>query len=70
MVAMPEDAPLTIPVPVIDATLVVLLLHVPPAEVSLSAEVAPAHILAAPTIKDGSGFIVTTAAILQPLVKV
>jgi hypothetical protein len=45
---------------------VVLLLHVPPAGVLLSAAVLPVHIAAMPLIAAGTGLMVTVIAASEP----
>ena len=67
IVLMPADRPVTIPVSEpMEATVVLLLLHVPPAEVSLSATVAPIHTTVGPRITVGSGLTVTTLVTEHP----
>ena len=63
----PCDMPDTVPVaaPIV-ASVVLLLLQVPPAVASLSVAVSPAQIAAMPLIAAGSGFIVTTVVEIQP----
>jgi hypothetical protein len=51
------------------ATDVLLLVQYPPAVVSLSAVVAPMHVLAIPAITDADGKTVIAKAELQPVAK-
>jgi hypothetical protein len=68
MVAVPVAAPVTIPkIGSIVATAVLLLVHSPPAIVSLSAVVAPMHVLSIPAMAEGDDKTVITADVLQPV---
>src|SRR4051812_40034531 len=62
--ATPDTKPVII---VVEATDVLLLLHVPLVVASLSVVIEPRHTVAAPVIIAGIGFTVTTAALRQPL---
>ena len=66
MVAGPDETPPIRPVASIDAIVVADELHVPPAVLSLSMEVIPAHMDVMPVIAEGSAFTVTTALLVQP----
>ena len=55
---VPALIPLTLPEPS-TAALALLLLHVPPAVISLKAVTDPTHTTAVPVIADGNEFIVT-----------
>ena len=75
MVAVPADTPVTMPVVPTVATVVAVLLQVPPVVASLNPVVAPAQTVAVPVMvpADGNGLTVTTlvaAAVPQPLVTV
>jgi hypothetical protein len=60
MVAVPPEMPVTIPEPLpIVATVVVLLLHVPPDVLLLNDVVNPTHKDVIPVIVAGSGLTVT-----------
>jgi hypothetical protein len=66
MVVVPAKTPDTTPVPETTvATLVVLLLHVPP-PASLSEVVEPTQTEGVPLIADGNGLTVTTRVAVQP----
>jgi hypothetical protein len=65
IVATPALTPPTIPVAPTDATAVLLLLHVPPAEGFVNAVVAPVHTLLLPLITPGAAFTVTTVVALH-----
>lgn len=68
ILVVPVTRPLTTPVvPSMVATVVLLLLHVPPAVVSVSVVVPPTHTPDAPVIAPGVGLTVTTAVRRQPL---
>lgn len=54
------------PADVMVATVVLLLLQVPPVVASVSAEVAPTHIVVAPLIGDGAGLMVSVLLTVQP----
>jgi hypothetical protein len=62
IVAVPVPAPVTIP-PTTVATVVIVLLHVPPPVASVSAVVAPWHTVAVPVIVAGSAPTVTTVVV-------
>jgi hypothetical protein len=68
MVEVPDDTPYTIPelVPTV-ATLVVLLLHMPPPVVLLSVVLLPTHTVDEPVIAAGSGLTVTTSVAKHPV---
>ena len=67
---MPADTPVTTPVPgTTVATVVVLLLHVPP-PTSLKVVVDPTHTDTVPVIEDGNGLTVTTVVAKQPVLNV
>ena len=70
MVEVPDVTPETIPelVPIV-ATLVLLLIHVPP-PVLERVVVEPAQTVAVPVIADGNGFTVTTVVVIQPVASV
>ena len=70
MVVVPDVTPETIPelVPIV-ATLVLLLIHVPP-PVLESVVVEPAQTVAVPVIADGNGLTVTTVVVIQPVASV
>jgi hypothetical protein len=63
-VAIPETTPVEVP---IDATVVLLLLHVPPGVPSVSDVLPPTHIARLPVIGAGSGLTVTTTQREQPV---
>ncbi len=67
---MPVAAPETRPVddPIV-ATVVLLLVHVPP-PTSVSVVVKPMHTLAAPVIADGAGLTLATNVARHPVLKV
>jgi hypothetical protein len=66
MFVVPVATPVTMPVDPIIATPVVVLVHVPPAGVGVSAIVALTHSAVGPVIV-GIGFIVTIAVLMQPV---
>ena len=67
MVEVPADTPLTTPVPgATVATVVVLLLQVPP-PASLNVVVDPTHTDAVPDIDDGNALTVTIIVAKQPV---
>lgn len=66
MVVVPAVTPVTTPLAAIVATAVVLLLHVPPAGVPVSAVDDPSHTVSVPSIGFGSGVTVTIVVLLQP----
>ena len=70
MVDVPDVAPETIPelVPIV-ATLVLLLIHVPP-PVLERVVVEPAQTVVVPAIAVGNGFTVTTVVVIQPVDRV
>ena len=62
------DPPVTTPeVNPTDAIPLALLLHVPPAVISLNVVVRPEHTSIVPVIKAGNGFTVTTTVAIQPV---
>jgi hypothetical protein len=65
MVDVPGAMPDTIPEVPIVATVVILLLHVPP-PASARDVVVPAHKMVTPVIADGSGLTVTIDVTLHP----
>jgi hypothetical protein len=71
MVAAPTVSPVTMPVNKLTvATVVLLLLHVPPAVASLNIVVSPKHTFVLPVIGAGNGFTVTVVVMKQPNVYV
>jgi hypothetical protein len=60
-VTTPVDEPM-------DATALLLLVHVPPAVALLSAVVCPEHTASVPVMAAGSAFTVISAVIGQPVV--
>jgi len=68
---VPAVTPVTTPllVPMV-ATVVLLLLHEPPAVASLSVVVRPEQTLAVPVMEAGNGLTVTTTDVIQPVDKV
>ena len=68
MIAEPAATPVTTPValPTV-ATVIALLLQVPPALVFASAVVRPVHTVAVPVMAGGGGATVTTTVRLQPV---
>lgn len=66
IVAVPADTPVTTPEASIEATTVLLLLHVPLPVTSLSVVVEPAHTLAVPVMADGTALTVTVVVAIQP----
>jgi len=71
MVRAPADTPVMIPVvlPAV-ASVVLLLLQVPPVVALLSVVVRPAHTLVVPLIAAGSGLTVNAVVMLQPVASV
>jgi hypothetical protein len=67
MVVVPAAIAVTIPAASMVATDVLLLAHVPPADVLVNVVVAPGHIPIVPVIASGNGLTVTTANALQPV---
>ena len=67
---MPAATPVTIPVLPTVATLVGMLLQVPPGDISDSDTDAPAHMVSVPDIVAGSGSTVITSVVKQPLPEV
>jgi hypothetical protein len=71
IIAVPADTPNTTPpVEPTDATSVLLLLHVPPDEVSLNVAVDPEQNPETPLIAPGAEWILTTVVSIQPDVEV
>lgn len=68
MTAVPGEIPVTMPVlkPII-SIVGLLLLHIPPAVISLSVVDAPGHIVVLPVIVAGTGFTVIPDELLQPV---
>ena len=66
----PVAVPVTRPVVEINATPILLLLHVPSGVTSLNDVVNPWQTDKVPNIAPGSGFTVTTAVVKQPVDKV
>ena len=67
MVEVPDVTPVTTPVPgTTVATVVVLLLQVPP-PASLNVVVDPIHTNVVPEIDDGNALTVTVATAIQPV---
>jgi hypothetical protein len=68
MVAVPDETPLTTPLPVPTvATEVLLLLQVPPVVASLSVKVEATHTVEEPDIEDGAPLTVTLVVAMQPV---
>ena len=67
---MPPPVPVTIPEAFTVAIVTSLLLHVPPAERSLSVVADPSQVTVVPEIAAGCALTVTTAVVVQPLVEV
>ena len=64
---MPPPAPVTTPVPVPTvATVVVLLVHLPPAVPSLSVPACPTHSVVIPVMGSGLAFTVITVLVIHP----
>jgi hypothetical protein len=66
MVVVPGTSTVSTPVVVIVATVVTVLLHVPPPVRSVRVVVVPGHRLALPDIIPGSGLTVTIVVTVQP----
>lgn len=68
MVSVPATWPVTTPVaePIV-ASVVLLLLHVPPVEALNRAVVNPVHTFVIPVIAAGNGFTVSIAVAMQPV---
>jgi hypothetical protein len=67
IVAVSAAIPLTTPVDAsMDATALLLLIHVPPPTASANVVLLPVHTLAAPVITGGNAFTVTTAVTELP----
>lgn len=66
IVAFPAVSPLTTPVLLMVATVVLLLVQLPPVVDVLSAVVLPAHTDNVPVMAAGIALMVTTAVLLQP----
>ena len=67
MVVVPPVTPVTIPVPVPTvATVVVLLVHLPPGVPSASVVVCNAQMLVSPVIGNGLTFTVITVLVIHP----
>ena len=64
MVVVPADIPVTIPemLPMV-ATVVMLLVHVPPLVASVKAAVDPTQVVSIPVIPEGSGLMVTVIVV-------
>ncbi len=68
MIAVPCVLPDTMPVLVpTEATVLSLLLHVPPADVLANVVVAPTQTVGVPVTGAGIGYTVTTAVAIQPV---
>jgi len=67
---VPADTVVTLPLPSIVATPVVLLAQVPPVVASERLLAAPIHIAVVPVIADGNGFTVIIETAPQPLTSV
>jgi hypothetical protein len=67
IVHIPAALPVTIPAASTDATVGLLLVHVPPKVVDDSAVVEPTHTVGVPEIVAGSAFTVTTPVTKQLL---
>ena len=64
---MPPPAPVTTPVPVPTvATVVVLLVHLPPPVPSLRVLVCPTHSVVIPVMGSGLAFTEITVLVMQP----
>ena len=71
ILVVPAVSPDTMPVDdVIVATVLLLLVHVPGAEASLSVVPAAVHIIGRPVIAAGNGLITTPSNAMQPLLRV
>jgi hypothetical protein len=70
MVSVPAAAPVTVPAVPTVAREVLLLLHAPPAVLSLRAVVAPAHTPAVPVMGSGEGFMVAVVVMVHPVARV
>jgi len=66
MTAVPAATPLTVPVEVTVAIVVLPLLQAPPEVASLSGVVVPAHSSRVPLMAAGLGTTVTTVVVRQP----
>ena len=66
---VPAVKPLTTPENDMLATLVLLLLQVPPGVALLNAEVVPAHNPVAPVMTDGTGYTITVIKASHPVPK-
>ena len=68
IVAVPPATPVNVPeAEPIDATKLLLLVHVPPLAASVSVTVDPIHVAALPNIAVGNAFTVTTAEAAHPV---
>jgi hypothetical protein len=67
MIVVPAVAPQALPVPVIVATVGSELIHAPPPLALLCSTQLPTHTVVAPVIADGTGMIVATAVVAQPV---
>lgn len=70
IVAVPDDTPVTVPLELTVAIVVLLLLQVPPNVVLVSEVVPPVHKLVVPLMADGSGLTVNVANTPQPVGRV
>ena len=67
MVDVPAVTPVTIPEPEPTVALALLLLQMPVPVASLIVVVRPTHTFMVPVIAAGSGLIVTTVILIQPV---
>jgi hypothetical protein len=67
MVAVPGNTPVIIPVDPPIVTVPVILLQVPPGDVSLKLVVKPTHVFRFPVIAPGKALTVTVASAAQPV---
>ena len=71
MVAVPADTPVTMPLPVpIVATVVALLVQLPPPVASVNVVVNPEQTLVVPEIPDGNGLTVKVVEDIHPVARV
>ena len=66
MVAVPDETPVIVSDPVVEAIAVLLLLHMPPGVVSVNVTDDPEQTDEDPVIVAGEGLIVIVTAVLQP----
>ena len=70
MVDVPAVDPVTTPVEEPIIALLLLLFHVPPDGVEFNVVVKPAHTAIVPAIEEGLAFTVTSAVLMQPVLRV